>query len=124
MLPCPYLRVAVSLTLLLLACHGCARPPRPETLAAPVFPRSLTATCHAVDARGRTLEVVTGVGLAFRQVRFVVEAGCRITSAGSTLTLEELDPGEVVRILYRSTGEGNVAEAIVLLPVESRRGEP
>ncbi len=63
---------------------------------------SLVATVHKVDTLTLTMEVITGVGLAVRMVRFAVAPDCQIAVAGAPAPLQAVDPGHVVRVRYRT----------------------
>lgn len=73
---------------------------------------SVTATVGAVDTEERTLKLITGVGHALRTVWIHVPPVSRITIAGATGRLGDLKRGDVVRVRYRTTPEGNVATGI------------
>lgn len=73
---------------------------------------SLTATVGAVDTEERTLKVITGVGHALRFVWLHVDPACRIIVTGAVGRLGDLKRGDIVRIRYRRTPEGNVATSI------------
>jgi len=85
-------------------------------------PASLTATCRFADHEHRIVIVVTGVGLALREVRFTVAGGCRITVAEAPGGLQDLQPGAILRIGYRTAGDDRVAEAIDVLPKAGSEG--
>ena len=99
----------------LLAGTACTIVPSPRPSRAAAAPDTLTATCHAVDLKARTLAVVTGVGFALREERFRVDPGCEIRVRGASAQLPDLKPGEIVRIRYRRQADGNVAESIECL---------
>ena len=124
---CPRIRALIwtlaSISLVLVAGASCAsgaasRYARDSGAA----PDSLTATCHAVDTKAHTLHVITAVGLALREVRFKVDQGCQITRVGESAKLQDLKPGEVLRIRYRKAAERNVAETIEVLPAQEKEG--
>ncbi|HEY3220979.1 MAG TPA: hypothetical protein VGJ80_09620 [Gemmatimonadales bacterium] len=77
---------------------------------------SVRGAVRVVDARARTLEVTTGVGMALRVVRLQVPAAVPVTtsSAGSDqLALSDLKPGDVVRVTF-----GNRTGALVAYTIE------
>jgi len=80
-------------------------PPPPPT-------HHVQGAVHAVDVRGRALEVLTGVGMAFRVVRLQVPADTRMTAAGAPLTLARLQAGDLVRVSYGARPGGFVAYSI------------
>ena len=99
---------------------GLALPAPPE---APTPADSLTATVRVVDTRARALEVITGVGLALRLERFKVDPASEITHEGKKAALRDLKRGQVVRIQYRTTPEGKVAQAIETVEIPDEGGK-
>ena len=73
---------------------------------------TVVGAVRAVDARARTLEVTTGVGLALRVVRVSVPAETPITDRGGALAFPLLKPGDIVRIAFGARPGGFVAYAI------------
>jgi hypothetical protein len=69
----------------------------PSPHATAVF---MAGTVQAVDAPGRTLDVVTSVGHAVRVVRMQVAGDCEIDVPGSSPILASVKPGAFVRIEY------------------------
>jgi len=71
---------------------------------------------HAVDVRARSVDVMTGVGLALRVVHLQVPGTVPITSreAGQreSIKLAELKPGDVIRVSFGSRPTGFVAYTI------------
>jgi len=91
----------------------------PLALAAqqPTAPHdSVRGAIRAVDTRGRTLEVTTGVGLALRVVRLQVPAAVPITDQkgpqSAPINLAALKPGDVIRVSFGSRPTGFVAYTI------------
>jgi hypothetical protein len=85
----------------------------PQTaLPVPGTPKTLTATVRAVDAQERTVEVVTGVGLALRVVKFSWNEATQVKVAGATAATSALKPGQVVRVEYTRSESGNLAKTI------------
>ena len=92
----------------LLACLFTAAP-----AAAQQSPHdSVQGAVRAVDVRGRTIEVTTGVGMALRVVRLRVPADTRITAAGAPLAFALLKPGDIIRVSFGSRPGGSVAYRI------------
>ncbi len=89
----------------------------PGFTAAPVQPASYTyrGTVHVVELHLSSVEIITGVGFALRLVQMHAVAATRIDSAGVTLRLRDLQPGDIVRAECRLTKSGLVADRIVKL---------
>src|SRR5574341_1957809 len=66
-------------------------------------PEHITATIRSVDAKTRTLYLLTGVGHALRGVYMQVHPACEIKVAGAAADLRALRPGQIVRIDRKST---------------------
>jgi len=88
----------------------------PPTPAAPVPSATLTATVRAVNARDRTLEVVTGVGHALRVVRLSWKEAPTVKAAAASAGMAQVKPGDLVRVEYAKAPAGNVVRSIELLP--------
>jgi len=73
---------------------------------------SLQGAIRTVDARKRTVEVTTGVGMSLWVVRLRVPTELRITASGTALPLTALQPGDIVRVSYGSRPAGYVAYTI------------
>jgi hypothetical protein len=73
---------------------------------------SVQGAVRAVDARARTMEVTTGVGMALRVVRLRVPPETRITAAGAPLAFALLRPGDIIRVSFGWRAGGSVAYAI------------
>lgn len=73
---------------------------------------SLQGAIRTVDARKRTVEVTTGVGMSLWVVRLRVPTELRITASGTALPLTALKPGDIVRVSYGSRPAGYVAYTI------------
>ncbi len=82
-----------------------ASPPPAATTTGPE-PASLNCTVRSVDAKARTLEVITGVGYALRQYRMKVAPACEISVAGAAADLGILRPGAIVRVRYQPVPAG------------------
>lgn len=106
----------LSLTLLsFLACSSAT--PRETSQPAPArrvdsTPNVLTATCRSMDLRAGTMDVITGVSFALRLVVFRVDDDTEVVVRGERAALTDLAAGKVVRIEYRRTPQGNVADRI------------
>ncbi len=108
----------LGLTLALLsflACGGGAyqATPQPEP-ARRINPTSnvLTATCRSMNLAAGTMDVITGVSFALRVVVFRVHDDTEVMVRGERGALTDLAAGKVVRIEYRRTPQGNVADKI------------
>jgi hypothetical protein len=88
-----------------------ATAPRPAASPVPA-PKILTATCKAYDASAGTMEVITGVSSALREVTFRIHESTEITIQNEPADLASMQPGMVVRIAYRVTSQGNLADRI------------
>ena len=98
-----------------LACGGSyqrAAVPEPEPDSAS---NVLTGTCKDYDYASRTLDVVAGVSFALRVVTFKLHENTQITVQGRTAQLADLQANTVLRIEYRVTSEGNLADRITLV---------
>ncbi len=80
--------------------------------SSPAQPSTLQATIQSLQVKTGDLDLITGVGLALRIVHLRVAPDARVESAGATTKLADLRPGDIVRVEYRVTAEGNVAEKI------------
>jgi len=116
------LALGVCLTGLLLLLVSSAAAWFVEASQAPdTAPERVTATIHSLDAKARTLYLVTGVGHALRGVYLRVPPACEIKVAGARAELRALKPGQIVRIHYQKTTNGNVAESIETVSLEETR---
>jgi hypothetical protein len=96
-----------------LACGGSYQPaaaPEPESTS-----NVLTGTCKAYDYDARTLDVVAGVSFALRVVTFKLHENTQITVQGRTAQLADLQANTVLRVEYRVTSQGNLADKITLV---------
>ncbi len=109
---------AFALTLTLLSFLACGSATSRETSPpAPArridsTPNVLTATCRSMDLRAGTMDVITGVSFALRLVAFRVHEATEVVIRGQPAALTDLESGRVVRIEYRRTPQGNVADRI------------
>jgi hypothetical protein len=124
---CGTLLVLVSL----LACGSAYQGtpvPAPAKAAGPATPASpalsvMTATCKGYDYDSGTMEVITGVSFALREVTFKIHEDTEITIDGTRADPTDMQAGMVVRIEYRATAQGNLAERIeVVLDATGMRG--
>jgi hypothetical protein len=65
-----------------------------------------------MDLRAGTMDVITGVSFALRLVVFRVHDDTEVIVRGEQAALTDLAAGKVVRIEYRRTPQGNVADRI------------
>ena len=96
-----------------LACGGSYQPaavPEPESTS-----NVLTGTCKDYDYAARTLDVVAGVSFALRVVTFKLHENTQITVQGRAAQLADLQANTVLRIEYRVTSQGNLADKITLV---------
>jgi hypothetical protein len=104
---------AVAAILLIpLAVSSPAHPARGLDLvqAAPSY--TYVGTVHAVNARGGSLDLITGVGMALRLVHIPTQPTTLFAGAGAALRLGALQPGDIVRAECRTTPAGLVASRI------------
>ena len=98
----------------LLACGGAyqaASVPGPTGLTSST-PNVLTGTCKDYDAGNRTMDVITGVSFALREITFQLHVNTEITIRGQRAALSDLQAGLVVRIEYRTTPQAYLADKI------------
>jgi hypothetical protein len=101
---------------------GPAKAAGPATPASPA-PSVMTATCKGYDYDSGTMEVITGVSFALREVTFKIHEDTEITIDGTRADPTDMQAGMVVRIEYRATAQGNLAERIeVVLDATGMRG--
>jgi hypothetical protein len=65
--------------------------------------RELSGTIRAVNARARTIDVITGVGHSLRIYRMQIAPATLVRARQAALPLERLKPGTVVRVSYQLT---------------------
>ena len=80
--------------------------------APPAQPYTYQGTVQAVQAQTASLDLVTGVGYALRLVHIRTLATTHMESAGATLTLSGIKPGDVVRAVCRMADAALVADSI------------
>jgi len=98
----------------LLACGSAyqgASAPRPAGSPSPA-PKVVTATCKTYDLDAGTMDVITGVSFALREVTFRIHETTEITIQNESAELADMQAGMVVRVEYRVTSEGNLADRI------------
>jgi len=111
----------VKKVVLVIVLAGAAQAPSsPSTAGAAA--EDLTASVYSVDADGRHLEVLTGVGHALRVVAMEVEPSCEIKVEAAPALLRELKPGQIVRIRYRKTDGNKAAQAIETVSKKAEGG--
>ena len=89
----------------LVVCFG-TRPTSsttPPNTTATRESRELSGTIRAVDARARTIDVITGVGHSLRIYRMQLAPATDVRARQATLPLERLKPGTIVRVKYQLT---------------------
>lgn len=96
----------------LVSLSGAIAAPPQTSRGAQTTSESFTATVRALDAEAYTLDVITGVGHAFRLLRVQVSPTCQVRVAGAAAKLGDLKVGAICRIQYRKTPEGLLAEKI------------
>lgn len=104
-----------------LACGGSYQ--RPAAPGPDSAPNVVTGTCKAYDFTARTLDLVAGVSFALREVTFTLHDNTEITAQGRRARLTDLQANTVLRIEYRVTPQGNLADRItVVLDARGMRG--
>lgn len=112
--------VAFSVYILTLVACGSPSPERPSPTSQQFD--TLTATVRRVGESG--LEVITGVQLALKLYYLHVNENTRVSLPARTSTLDDLQPGQVVRIRYHVRGDRKIAEVIEIIDVPRKGGEP
>ena len=83
----------------------------PSILAAQA-PDTVQGMVRRVDAPAGTFDVITGVSTALWVVPLRAGTAAYISADGTALTLADLRPGDIVRVQYRATPQGNVCESV------------
>jgi len=83
----------------------------PACLAAQA-PDTVQGMVRRVDAPAGTFDVITGMGLAVWVVPLRAGTAAYISADGSPLALADIKPGDIVRVEYRATPQGNVCESV------------
>jgi hypothetical protein len=65
-----------------------------------------------MNADAGTMDVITGLSFALRVMTFQVDETTEIVIRGERAELADLRQGKVVRIQYRKTPQGNLADRI------------
>lgn len=73
---------------------------------------TLVATVRNVHAEPGGIDVIVGVQLALHLEYYRVTESTRIERAGETVALEDLAPGDLVRIQFHEGPEGRIADSI------------
>jgi len=93
------------------------------TILAAQAPDTVQGMVRRVDAPAGTFDVITGVSAALWVVPLRAGTAAYISADGSPLTLADLRPGDIVRVRYRATPQGNVCENVERVGrMESGRG--
>lgn len=98
----------------LLACGGSYQSeptPGPARATGPTT-NVLTGTCKAYDLSDSTMDVIAGVSFVLREVTFQIHEDTEITIREERARLIDMRAGMVVRVEYRVTREGNLADKI------------
>jgi hypothetical protein len=113
-----------ALLLMLAATDGtastAAHGPRAQ---APAASDTLTGTVRSINPAGDGMDVISGFHMALKVTYVRLDATTRIEHAGASLRREELKPGAVVRIRYRRTDQGLVAESVEVISEPETGGE-
>ncbi len=110
------LGVVVSALLISSACSS-GPPPTPPQAQPPAQADVLVATVRDVDEQEQTFDVVTGTGLALRVEDFYVNSSSLLMGRGEKQDLAYLKSGDLVRVQYRDTEDGQWAERVEVLDV-------
>lgn len=80
--------------------------------APPSAPYTYQGTVQEVQSKTASLDLVTGVGYALRLVHIRTVASTHMESAGATLALADIKPGDIVRAVCRMADTALVADSI------------
>lgn len=108
---------ASAFTLGIVSLLACGNPHQGTSVPAPApaassAPKVLTATCKEYDVRAQTMDVITGVSFSLREVTFLIHENTEITIRDERAELADMRAGMVVRVEYRVTTQGNLADRI------------
>jgi hypothetical protein len=106
-----------TLALALLSAFASLAPSvQAQTTTPPTTPMHMIGTVRAVDTKTRMIEVITGVGLAVRIMRFQAAEDCRITVPWAAEHLSSFISGTHARIEYVAApaGAGASVQGIVV----------
>jgi len=76
---------------------------------------SVACMVARLDAPSRTLDVLTGVGHAFRMLRVRLPEGVEVMARGARAPIGTLTPGTIVLLRYRESPTGRVVGAVDVL---------
>jgi len=82
------------------------------TILAAQAPDTVQGMVRRVDAPAGTFDVITGVSTALWLVPLRAGTAAYISADGSSLALADLRPGDIVRVQYRATPQGNVCDKV------------
>jgi len=132
--PLPGLGLLAGITLLVMAGagstpHGAgaaagAAGPAPPARAVSNDGDTLVATVNAVDLRARSIDLITGVGLALRIRHARLPAPLTIKGIAPESLAVMLTPGCIVRVVLRATPAGPAASQVELLRAAPPRRKP
>lgn len=108
----PATLTAIAALLFLMPFPGPAGLPAQATQTPQAALDTVVGTVGALDLRQRELRVITGTGFALRTVTFQVPRETRPTAAGAALTLQDLQRGDVVRVVGGARADGRMAYSI------------
>ena len=105
---------ASILSVLSVACGGTYQGASVPGAAGPAIPaiNVVTATCKEYDLGARTMDVIAGVSFALREITFRLHENTEITIRDRRADLADMRAGMVVRVEYRVTPQGNLADRI------------
>jgi len=107
---------AFASTLALLSALACGGSYQAEPVPGPDSASNVvTGTCRDYDYATRTLDLVAGVSFALRVITFKLHENTEITVRGRKAQLADLQANTVLRIEYRETSQGNLADKITLV---------
>lgn len=95
-----------------LGCGGSYRASEPEPAVRDSVTQVVTGTCRDYDLGEGTLDLVTGVSFALRTATFVVHDDTEIILGDRRASLADLRANLVLRVEYRVTPRGNLADRI------------
>jgi hypothetical protein len=105
-----------SLRALVLACSTAfllaAAQPAPGQSGPTAPPYVYVGTVHAVQADGKALDLITGVGYALRVVHIRLVPATQAVSAGAAISMASVATGDILRADCHSTDAGLVADKI------------
>ncbi len=110
----PALAPALAVLLAIVAVPGGrSMEARPTDL--PAAQDTLTATVRYVHAERGGIDVITGFHLALELTYIHVRESTRIETGGRSVSLEDLKPGDLIKVRYEETDEAKVAESIEVI---------